>query len=212
ATGRTDRIAARLPERRLRPTGPGLLRRRSGIREDRRSPDIDRGIRRCSIEDSSVGLLLALLLRHPHHAFQALAFQFEHAPSQPGQFVVPAARVIQSRRRPLLALRDQPAANQPLQRAIESRGPKANRPVRPLQDFLHNAVAMLLFPYQREQNMEPVGMQGKEVSGIYWHYDIYILQNIESRQAFFEPADLAFDFLCVFSVSAVQAPPGLVPA
>src|ERR1017187_6679553 len=132
-----------------------------------RSPDTGKAISRYSIEDSSVSLLPALLLRHPHHVFQPRAFQFEHPLSQRRQFVVAAAGVVQFRCGTLLGFLDQPAADQPLQRSIKRCRPKLYRPVRSLEDFLHDAVAMLLSPNEREQNVEPVGMQRKEFPWIF---------------------------------------------
>src|ERR1022692_3600826 len=60
-----------------------------------------------------------------HHPAPA-PFQFEHAFSQLGQLVIPPARIIQLRRRPLLGLLDQSAAYQPLQGTIEGGGPESH--------------------------------------------------------------------------------------
>ena len=74
----------------------------------------------------------------------------EHAAPEIRQAVVSPPRVIQFRGRPLCPiLLDQVFVDQPLDGAVELRGPEAHLAIGALQDFLHNPVAVLFLVGER---------------------------------------------------------------
>jgi hypothetical protein len=43
-----------------------------------------------------------------------------------------------------------------------------------IEDFLHDAVAMLFFPSKGEQNVEPLGFEGQEALRLHLGHDEYL--------------------------------------
>ena len=61
---------------------------------------------------------------------------------------------------------DEVGIDQALEGSVESGRPDAHRSIRPLQDLLHDAVAVLFRADQRQQNMEPVLVKREEIGWI----------------------------------------------
>src|SRR5579859_3294583 len=106
---------------------------------------------------------------------QALALRIEHTPAECGQPVITAPRIIQFRCGPLVGSLDQSRLDQPLNRTIQSRWPQSHFPGTPVQDILHDSVAVLLSPCERKHDVKPIGLQwNKSLRITLSHVDIYI--------------------------------------
>jgi hypothetical protein len=110
-----------------------------------------------------------------HKIFQALAFRREHTFAERREPVVATAGVIQMRERAALRLGDQIFVNQALESAVKGGGPEAHFAAGTVKNLLHDAVTVLLLVSEREQDMEPVGLQRQKGfrAGRLIHFDIY---------------------------------------
>src|SRR5579862_27180 len=125
-----------------------------------------------------------LPVKNAHQLFHPLALRIEHAPAEIRQPVIAAARVVELRRGPLLGFGDQLRFDQTFQRLVQRCRPQTDFSTGPIEDLLHDPVAVLLFASQGEKNVEPVRFERKKAlrvaprhSGVYISNDIYTRQD-----------------------------------
>ena len=88
---------------------------------------------------------------------ETLAFGVEHLTAQRSEPVVAAASVVQFGPRALARLFNEFRLDHAFQRAVKRCRPQADLAHGAIEDFLHDAVAMLLFARKGEQDVEPLG-------------------------------------------------------
>lgn len=105
---------------------------------------------------------------------EACTFGVEDAAAQTREAIVAAASVVKFARGTVAGFFDETFFDQALEGAVERGGPEADFAIGAVEDFLHDAVAMLFVGGKGEEDMEPVGFEGEEVFG-FRHWLIYIL-------------------------------------
>jgi hypothetical protein len=93
---------------------------------------------------------------------EALAFGVEDTAAERRETVVAAARVVELGRGTGAGFRDEVSFDEALERAVEGGGPQADLAGGALENFLHDAVAVLLFAGEGEQDMEPLRLEREE--------------------------------------------------
>lgn len=94
--------------------------------------------------------------------FQALALRRQHAPAEPGETIVAAPRVVELGRGPVNRFFDEVCIDESLQRAVEGCRPESHFAVSAVEDFLHDAVPVLIFAGEGKQDVEPVRLERQE--------------------------------------------------
>src|ERR1700728_4941023 len=126
----------------------------------------------------------ALYLNGVNQFLQTLTLRVEHPSTELRQPVVAPARVVQFRRGPFVRFLDEFRLDQPLNRSIQRGWPQPDFSARALQDFIHDAVAVLLSPGKREHDVKPLCLQRKKrlrVNISHIRY-VYISISISSRE------------------------------
>jgi hypothetical protein len=102
---------------------------------------------------------------------KALAFGVEDFAAERGETVITTAGVVEFGGRAVVGLLDEVGFNEALEGSVEGGGPQADLAGGALEDFLHDAVAVLLFAGEGEKDMKPLGFQGQEgvEMGLFWH-------------------------------------------
>src|SRR4051794_29969456 len=102
------------------------------------------------------------MLRHPSlgadhtdQILQPLVFGRQDPSSETGELVIAPARVVEVRRGATGRFGYQVLVHQAFEGAIQRRRPEANLTVGSLQNFLHDSVAVLVLPGEREEDVEP---------------------------------------------------------
>ena len=104
---------------------------------------------------------------------EPFAFGVEDAAAQAGEAVVAAAGVVELARGAVAGFFDEAFFDQALQGAVERRGPEADFAGGAVENFLHDAVAVLFAGGEGKEDVEPVGFEREEVFG-FRHWLIYI--------------------------------------
>src|SRR6185503_15678738 len=109
-----------------------------------------------------------------------------------GEAVITPTRVIQLRGRTSVRFLDEVFVDEPLERAVKRCRPEPYLTARAVEDFLHDAVTVLILVRERQQNMKPMRLQGQKTVGIgrllgHLYRLLYISTKIESQSPAFDP-------------------------
>jgi hypothetical protein len=89
--------------------------------------------------------------------FEAAAFGVEDAAAEAGEAVVAAAGVVTVWRGAVAGFLDEVFVHKALEGAVECGGPETDLAVGTFEDFLHDAVTVLVAGGEGKQDVEPVG-------------------------------------------------------
>jgi hypothetical protein len=93
---------------------------------------------------------------------KALAFGVEDFAAERGETVITTAGVVEFGSGAVVGFLDEVGFNKALEGSVEGGGPEVDLAGGALEDFLHDAVAVLLFAGEGEKNMKPLGFEGEE--------------------------------------------------
>jgi hypothetical protein len=102
---------------------------------------------------------------------KALAFGVEDLAAERRKAVITTAGVIEFGGGAVVGLLDEVGFDEALEGSVEGGRPEADLAGGALEDFLHDAVAVLLLTGEGEKDMKPLGFQGEEGAemGRMWH-------------------------------------------
>src|SRR5271165_6065554 len=122
--------------------------------------------------------LRALHFEDAYQFLEALAFGVQHAAAKAREAVVTSAGVVEFARGAVAGFFDQALFDQALERAVKGRRPEPDFAAGALENFLHDAVAVLVAGGKREEDVEPVGFEREKIFG-FRHQLIYILSDTQ---------------------------------
>jgi hypothetical protein len=102
---------------------------------------------------------------------KAGAFGVENFAAEGGEAVITAASVVEFGSGAVMGFLDEIGFDEALEGSVKGGRPEADLAGGALEDFLHDAVAVLLLAGEGEKDMKPLGFQGEEGAemGRIWH-------------------------------------------